>query len=199
MSAARNLENARTRHVPGVHVDDLIEAARSVGLGVRYCRSERDANIYVWTTNNGAVLYIGKQESVRRLKSEQNLTKNFDASRYRVGFVALVARHQAKPVFLSYDGKLSEPIILDALEEYEGQAFADLSEYVKCGGQWSVKDVELVLIRMMILAGFPVANSQGGGQWESSWGRREDALAAVAVISSSAMSIPTDVKREIVG
>ena len=195
MSEPYEPEGARAVHVQGVHVNSLVQAAQSVGLGVEFCRSEQNANLYVWVTRAGAVLYVGKKESARRIANEETWAASFDVSRYRVGFVALVARHQAERKLLTFDGQIDTLTVLRALEEYEGSMFDNLRRYIEDGGHWSVRDVELVLIRMMILAEFPVGNSQGAGQWESSWGRREDALAAVAVINSPKLSIPDEAKK----
>lgn len=171
-----------------LQLDDLLIAARKVGLDLRELTDdEPDGNLYVWATPNGQVLYIGKAEDPKRTSREQSWVKEeYDPTAISIGFVVLMRRHQARCHRLQYAG-LDTVIALTALTGWEGGAIDTLAAHLRSGAMWTVPEIELVLIRMAIAAGYPIGNAAGAGLWESQHGGLRNALAAVAVINDDTL------------
>lgn len=171
-----------------VDVADLLTAAREVGIRlVELAPGDPTVNLYVWTAPDGSVLYIGKAVDGRRLQEETAWKATFDPKFLDIGFVALLTRHDGVAHPLRFDG-LDPASVAAAVADWNGDGLAEL--VAQASSIWAPERIEQVLIRMMVLAGAPVANSVHAGQWESGLFNVENILAAVAVINSEKLRVP---------
>ncbi|KFD44020.1 hypothetical protein IU11_06195 [Cellulosimicrobium sp. MM] len=162
-------------------LSNLVNAAVGVGLRLEpRSVGDRDANLYVWCTPEDEVLYVGKSSNHRRAIDEHGFVRRYDPQSVNVGFVMLQRRQRATCMAFRFVEVDPRPA-LTFLEQWEGRSFTRLQEDLNSATPWTEADAELVLIRIAVLAGFPIANSTGSGQWESSFGTRTNTLAALAV------------------
>lgn len=172
-----------------VTATDLLNAARAAGIVIDDGEGhDTSPHLYIWTTTEDEVLYIGKAASTARTRDEERWTKDFDSHMISVGFLSLINRHQGIKktfAFKTVDGRVLE----QALDGWHGASVDNLRAALH--REWEPREIESVLIRMAVLAGVPIANSSSAGQWESYNGRIENTLAAVAVINSDALRVPS--------
>ncbi len=175
----------------GMPLTALVRAARAAGISLRdRDPEERHPHLYVWTTptQEKEVLYIGKAADPRRTTVEEGLNSAFDATQINVGFVVLVKRHQAQRHDLHYDS-VDLQKVLEVAAPWNGPALDTLRADIAAQAPWGLPDVEMVLIRMAVLAGYPTGNSSGAGQWEQMMGDRRNTLAAIAVDQDDELSL----------
>lgn len=166
---------------------DLLTAARNIGIVIHDSElPAKDANLYVWTTPDNEVLYVGKSEDARRGIIEDGFLKGYEPTSITIGFIVLAHRHNAQRHALRYE-HLDTGVVRAALDSWEGGAIDALHNDLDTNTPWTVPDIEMVLIRMAVMAGYPIANSAGAGQWESQHGGRRNTLAAVAVINDDTL------------
>lgn len=110
-----------------------------------------------------------------------------------VGFQALVNRYDARRNWLTYTG-LDRGRALKALEDFHDRGTSVVTGAREAledpGAPWGAEAAEVVLIRMVVLAGFVVANASSAGQWESMYADPRNVLAAAAVINDDRLRCP---------
>lgn len=169
--------------------DELIATAASVGVALEIVQPERRAaaDLYVWITPTGEVLYIGRQLSPNRLADELGWVADIDPrAELSCGFISLVQQNGGQPVplrLISFDAEPAFERI--RLDRWLGVAIEALTARLSAG-PLTVSDVEKLLVRICVHVGAPVGNSQFAGQWESQLGKPVDTLAILAASSLSA-------------
>ena len=154
--------------------------------------------LYVWCTTKpdgtpGDVVYIGKSESGSRVANEATWSTQDPHSATKVygGFTSIVRRNRAVPVPITVepvpgrrDG-FDPTTLLSAIDGLEGDYYDRLRERVESGPEWSILEIETILIRLAVRCGAPIANSASTGQWSKPWHR--DVRDAMAVVATDAV------------
>lgn len=177
-------------------LDGLIEAAKLVGVQItRHDVSSKEDRIhhqlYAWVTSEDGVLYLGKSESVPRVRNEESWRVAFEPKTLDIGFAALNARHDGRAVPLDHDG-LDAAVAADVAGHPEWQGIDSLREYLAGTPGWGTADVEHFLVRLAVRAGYLLGNA--AGQWESGWDDPRNVLAGVAVVESDALGVSKQVR-----
>ena len=171
----------------------LIKLAQSVGFRLSQVQSGGRAQLYVWCTtkSNGApgdVVYIGKSESTDRVSNETRWSALDPHSAEEVygGFANITRRNRAvsipiavEPVPGRKDG-FDPATLLETINGLEGAYYDRLRERARSEDEWTIPDIETVLIRLAVRCGVPIANSAGTGLWINWIGDLRDAMAVVA-------------------
>lgn len=169
---------------------ELIELANSVGFSLALTADNPGARLYLWTTPEDEVLYIGKADRARpllRTKEEEGWARRHPhGEEFLSGFIHLAHRNHARRHLVQIqprngrsDGFDPRPA-LTGIEDWSGPAATNLQARLLGPQEWSVADVETVLIRIAVRCGVPIGNSAGASQWESPIGDPRDSLAALA-------------------
>lgn len=180
--------------VAHLHVDDLIALANRVGFNITRTDDKALCRVYVWATDDGHVLYIGivngqTSSRVGRLLHEMNGVDDNPNERETVdgAFDYFMYRHNAIPhlfqvelstngdgdverdgkggPFVAYDpdrtaGLYRRNWLPDAISN---RVIRDAQE-----SGWKIPDIEMLLIRICMRLGVPLANDSGTTLWGDS-------------------------------
>lgn len=84
------------------------------------------------------------------------------------GIVALIRENQGVHHGFRYDGGFDRDQLLAHEDQWKWTGDGELlAQELRSGWTPQVADVEYILIRMHVLAGAPLANSHGSGQWNA--------------------------------
>lgn len=175
-------------------VTELLDHAARIGFHLSIAPpGTPDCALYIWATvlgdgSPGDVLYIGKAESGGRIPYEQGFA-DVDPHGDRVysGFISLIRRNRAQcfpliinPVNGRTDGFDPTPA-LNAIANWNDDAPGKIALTQRINeGQWTVPDIEMILIRIAVRTGVPIGNSIGATQWEGPVSKARDTLAVLA-------------------
>lgn len=169
-------------------VDQLVQIA--AGAGIRLERTDGGPeNLYVYTDPDGFNLYVGKNagKTVRgkrgkRGGDEDRIAEEDYMDRIGVGFSALVKENNAVRHSLWWDPTgFDGQVLLDHIKQadWQGPAIKKLKERLE-KGPLATEDVEKILVRIHVVTGRLIGNSQFAGQWESSVNGIHNVIAVLA-------------------
>jgi hypothetical protein len=171
--------------IAGIPVQALLDSARAVGVRIEDCTSDR-SDVHLWSTRRGLVLAIGTR---RPAAAPPELGRTpLDGADLPMGLAAVLLRHRDRRVHHCRFAGLDHERALDVLEDWHGSAVTRLCRDLERRRPWPLPGVERLLTQMVILSGHPLAG--GPADPDSLKGRPEDILAAVAVVTGSAMRLP---------
>lgn len=181
----------------------LLTLARSVGFRLSQAQLGDRAQLYVWCTTKpdgspGDVVYIGKSESTSRVSDEARWSALDPHSAEEIygGFASIIRRNRAVSIPIAVDpvpGRKDgfEPTtLLGAVSGLEGAYYERLRERARSEDEWTIPDIEMVLIRLAVRCGVPIANSAGTGLWINWNSDLRDAMAVVATDAVRAAEWP---------
>lgn len=187
MSDRWNTVTADTRRQMGMStmvttmtLDELLSAAASIGLQVSEI-DDQDAPLYVWTTPQREILYIGKAASPRRFREEAAWSQQDPTETLLSAFVALIRRNKGEAHALRLDG-YDASVGREAAQGWSGGAFNTLATWLDDPRPISVDSAETLLIRIAVRCGVPIGNSKDASQWDRPLGNATDTLAALAAL-----------------
>lgn len=181
----------------------LLNLARSVGFRLSRDQSGSRAQLYVWCTTKpdgepDDVVYIGKSESAARVSNETrwSVLDPHSAEEVYGGFANIIRRNRAVSIPIAVDpvpgrGDGFDPTtLLETINGLEGAYYERLRERALSEDEWTIPDIETVLIRLAVRCGVPIANSAGTGLWINWIGDLRDAMAVVATDAVRAAEWP---------
>ncbi|MBA4505259.1 hypothetical protein [Corynebacterium sanguinis] len=166
-------------------LNDALDIVEWLGIDLEEVGPEERSDLYMWGTEQGGILYVGKSESASRVRNEERwieeARKLIESKQTVIGFQAVMIRNRAEcRRFRFHQETSSLKRAKGLLAEYEWEGPA-VEAFNRNRAPLTTREVEELLIRICVNAGAALCNSSCTGLWETYLMKRTDLLAQFAL------------------